>query len=505
MKRIVILFFILPLMGMIAQAQTENTPRVVVIGIDGLIPDQLDEVFTPHIDALKKRGAWTHRAKAVVPTSSNQNWSSMFYGATPDKHKMFPEEYAQSPTCSGYDKAFPSLFKLVKEKYQEGDVAAFYEWRHFRKLFLKNDFDKRRNVPLLTRVNSKLAGRHIVKSDLPILTFVHLDKTDIKGHKHGYGSEKYQRAIYQCDQAVGDIVKALEKKGILDETYILVVSDHGGKDKGHGGDSPEERHIPWILAGPDVQENYLMTGEINIYDTAPTIAKLLGVKVPDCWEGKVLEEPFVQPGLMQYENKIKAVKKLLPVLDKPGNLAKANQLMYEIESLESEYKWKQKPLEQLREKISVKTREANLRNVKVGNMAPDISFPDPEGKVRSLSDLKGKVVLLQFWASWCGPCRKENPYLVSAYNKYKEKGFEIFSVSLDSQKSFERWKKAIEKDGLVWPNHVSDLNSWNSKPAREYGVESIPAIFLVDQQGKIVASMLRDVEIDAEVGKLLLK
>lgn len=125
--------------------------------------------------------------------------------------------------------------------------------------------------------------------------------------------------------------------------------------------------------------------------------------------------------------------------------------------------------------------------VQIGMLAPDISLPGPDGKVRSLSSLRGKVVLLDFWASWCGPCRRENPHVVEIYKKYKSKGFEVFSVSLDRTDGKEKWKQAIQQDGLVWDNHVSDLKFWNSAPAATYGVRSIPKTFLIGKDGKVVA------------------
>ncbi|MBX2892187.1 MAG: AhpC/TSA family protein [Saprospiraceae bacterium] len=125
--------------------------------------------------------------------------------------------------------------------------------------------------------------------------------------------------------------------------------------------------------------------------------------------------------------------------------------------------------------------------IKVGQPAPDISLPGPDGKVRSLSSLQGKIVLLDFWASWCGPCRRANPHVVEVYHKYKDKGFDVFSVSLDKQDGKEKWVQAIKQDGLVWDNHVSDLQYWNSAPAAVYGVRGIPKTFLIGRDGKIVA------------------
>jgi peroxiredoxin len=141
------------------------------------------------------------------------------------------------------------------------------------------------------------------------------------------------------------------------------------------------------------------------------------------------------------------------------------------------------------------------RKTAIGQPAPDITLPDADGNMRSLSSLKGKVVLLDFWASWCGPCRKENPYVVNVYNKYHEKGFEIFSVSLDKDRN--AWLKAIAADNLSWPDHVSDLKYWRSEGAAIYGVTAIPFSVLIDREGRIVAKKLRGDALENKVSELL--
>ncbi len=131
--------------------------------------------------------------------------------------------------------------------------------------------------------------------------------------------------------------------------------------------------------------------------------------------------------------------------------------------------------------------------LEIGNIAPDIKAPNPKGKDIALSSLKGKYVLIDFWASWCKPCRAESPFLVEAYDKYRKKGFEIYSVSLDKTK--EDWLAAIEKDKLGDWTHVSDLKYWDAEAAKIYGVKSIPTNVLIDKDGKIIAKDLRGEEL----------
>ncbi|MEM9260047.1 MAG: TlpA disulfide reductase family protein [Bacteroidota bacterium] len=147
----------------------------------------------------------------------------------------------------------------------------------------------------------------------------------------------------------------------------------------------------------------------------------------------------------------------------------------------------------------ISQQASGLRTYTIGAEAPDFTGLDPEGQEISLSDLRGKVVLIDFWASWCGPCRRENPNVVKMYAKYKDQGFEILGVSLDNTKS--RWLKAIEDDKLTWL-HVSDLMGWRSAFAKQYGVSSIPQTILLDKDGNILARNLRGAGLEQKLAEI---
>lgn len=151
---------------------------------------------------------------------------------------------------------------------------------------------------------------------------------------------------------------------------------------------------------------------------------------------------------------------------------------------------------------NIKKMLDSMTSVNIGSVAPDFSAPSPDGKMISLKESMGKVTLIDFWASWCGPCRQENPNVVALYNEFHDKGLNIIGVSLDKEGDAQKWKDAIAKDGLTW-NHISNLKHWKEPIAEQYNVKSIPATFLLDASGKIVAKDLRGEELKAKVKELL--
>ncbi len=150
----------------------------------------------------------------------------------------------------------------------------------------------------------------------------------------------------------------------------------------------------------------------------------------------------------------------------------------------------------------LKRQNESLALLNVGNVAPNFSAPNPEGKQVSLNEIKGKATIIDFWASWCGPCRRENPNVVKVYNKYHDKGLEIISVSLDRPGQKDKWLKAIADDKLTW-HHVSNLNYFNDPVAQQYNIQSIPATYILDADGKIVAKSLRGQALEDKIAEML--
>ena len=177
-----------------------------------------------------------------------------------------------------------------------------------------------------------------------------------------------------------------------------------------------------------------------------------------------------------------------------------NQPEVDIEKIKTVYNSFDPALKNTKPGKDIQTKISNFKAITTGSMAPEFTGPTPDGKMLSLKESLGKITIIDFWASWCGPCRKENPSVVALYNEFHPKGLNIIGVSLDKDKT--KWIEAIAKDGLTW-SHVSNLKFWEDPIGQLYNIKSIPATFILDANGKIIARDLRGEELRAKVAELL--
>lgn len=209
-----------------------------------------------------------------------------------------------------------------------------------------------------------------------------------------------------------------------------------------------------------------------------------------------------------YDNILKEKRKVVGafVKDYPKSMRSAmaiaeNFAYYaEADEVEPLYKLLDRDIKKTAKGQSIKKMVDVYKTVAIGKVPPDFAQSTPDGKNITLSSLKGKYVLVDFWASWCGPCRRENPNIVQRYNEFKDKNFEIFGVSYDTKK--DRWEKAIKDDGLLW-QQVSDLQGWKNSTAALYGIKAIPANLLLDTDGKIIAKNLFGKKLAEKLGELI--
>ena len=276
-------------------AQVRDVEHVVIVGCDGLSPSGIGQAKTPVLSRMMKEGAWTMHARAVMPTSSSSNWASMIMGAGPEQHGITSNDWERdkfeiAPTAKGPEGIFPTIFGQIRAARPQAGIACFYDWDGFGRLVEQKACDAIENADGPLDATRRAVAYFAAKK--PTFTFVHLDHVDHAGHTYGWGSPEYVQAVEEADRLLGEILKGLEQTGMLAKTIVLVTSDHGGINKGHGGSTMAEIEIPWIIRGPGIAAGREIREPVNTVDTAATVAHIFGLTPPECWIGRPVRGAF---------------------------------------------------------------------------------------------------------------------------------------------------------------------------------------------------------------------
>jgi hypothetical protein len=279
--------------------QGNRGDRIIIIGVDGLSVDGVAKAAMPRLRELMARGAWTLAARGVMPTLSSPNWSSAIDGAAPEQHGITSNGHLRhlvefQPVCRSEDGKFPTIFGLLRLQKPASGIAVFHDWKGFADLLEKKAPDVLTHVSGPDRTTA--AAIEYWKEKRPELTFIHLDNVDHTGHEYGWYSKEYYRAAEAADGYIGQVMDMVDGLAARASTYILVTSDHGGTNHGHGKNSLAEILIPWVLAGPGIAPGQI-TGLVNIFDTALTVAWIFDLEPPQCWIGRPVLAAF-RPSLV---------------------------------------------------------------------------------------------------------------------------------------------------------------------------------------------------------------
>lgn len=273
--------------------------HIVIISIDGLRPDALEQANTPVLDGLRATGAYSPQAQAVLPSVTLVNHASMLSGMSPEKHGIY---WNVNDPELGKVKG-PTLFSVAHEAgLSTAMVVGKPKLEH---LVLPDSVD---TYIYAGFTDSQVVAEAlpVIKAGLPDLLFIHLPDVDSAGHVAGWMSLVQILAIGRTDSLIGEIVAQLETEGYLDTTLLVITSDHGGKDKQHGSDIPENVTVPWLAVGPGVPQGMTLDQEIITYDTAATALYAFGLPIPDTWDGQPVLEIFGDQPLITNEHPIAA-------------------------------------------------------------------------------------------------------------------------------------------------------------------------------------------------------
>ena len=280
----------------VVYGQQNKVKHVIIIGVDGMSPDGVMKAHSPNMDSLMAQGSHSFECKAQLPTVSSPNWASIIMGVPPAAHGIWSNKWQvrdikDSVYCNGKKgHIFPTIFRVLREQKRHAKIMCFAGWWSFVRLVEPRVSTAKQRTLWTGLVCSRAVTS--IKLRKPDLLFIHLNDVDETGHKYGHGTPEYYKAVSDADEVVGKIMKAVKSAGIEESTVIMIIADHGGIGKGHGGTTPQEINVPFIIAGPGIKKGYTLKSNPRNYDTTVTLAKMLGLTVPACWEGKDITEIY---------------------------------------------------------------------------------------------------------------------------------------------------------------------------------------------------------------------
>lgn len=297
MKKFVVLTLLFCICAYSANAK-KNT-RVVIFALDGVSVNGFLEANTPNMDALLAQGALSLKTRVVMPSVTLPNWTSILTGSGPEQHGVVDNSWELNKFIlpaieKDEDGYYPSVFTVLKKNVPNVKTAFYYNWINLfypynPKYFDETIFDKdEQYIPYFHKAFDFIVEN---KQD-PTVVFLYIGNTDNAGHSFGWKSDEYLKSIEEADEQIGLLLDKMKSADLFDNTYFMVLSDHGGINKGHGGFTVDEMEVPWGIVGPKIKKNFKIEQPNNVNNTASVILHLFKTQQPNSWTGQIPQSIF---------------------------------------------------------------------------------------------------------------------------------------------------------------------------------------------------------------------
>lgn len=282
-------------MGKYEGAAAKVAPKhVILVGWDGFAGNTVEPAKIPTLRKLMAEGAWTVHSRSILPSASSCCWHSIFTCSASEQHGYIAwnSQKPAFPAAAVADNGlYPDIMYMLRRQRPSSEIGFIYDWTGMGFVADTNACSYVERMP-----QSNITDRAVayIKEKKPTFFTVYYDSPDDKGHGKGWGSPEYQARVTELDAELSRILDAVKEAGILEDTVVMVTSDHGGKGKGHGGPTLSEMERPVVLWGKGVKRGYELKFPGTNYDTGATLAALLGIEPPSCWIGRPFDEAFVE-------------------------------------------------------------------------------------------------------------------------------------------------------------------------------------------------------------------